>query len=256
MADYREQTDTESNSKSARRDGKDVDYSTAPIVWGSTGTDGQHGYFQLLDQGTERTTCDFIVPVVSTCELGNHHNKLLANCIAQTEALMVGSTNAHQNHGSSDHQKTYNTPHKQFSGDRPSNTLLIDSLSPRRLGALIALYEHKIFVQGVIWDINSFDQWGVELGKVLAEQIFDEIDGNSQLATHDSSTKGLISHCVSLRQGVTPNLKRSHDIESPIGTNPDQIRSGSNGTYLSLKAPSSRRRPTTVRNNFHSGNTP
>jgi len=246
FADYLQQTDMESNGKSTRRGGKGVNYSTAPIVWGSTGTDGQHAYFQLLHQGTERTTCDFIVPVVGTCELDNHHNKLLANCIAQTEALMVGSTKVDENNGLSNHKNTNNTPHKQFSGDRPSNTLLIDSLLPRRLGALIALYEHKTFVQGVIWDINSFDQWGVELGKVLAEQIFHEIEGNPQLATHDSSTKGLISHCVSLRQGVTPNLKQSHDIESHIGTIPDQIGSGSNGTYLSLKAPSSRRRPGSI----------
>ncbi len=225
FADYLQQTDMESNGKSTRRDGKGVDYSTAPIVWGSAGTDGQHAYFQLLHQGTERTTCDFIVPVVSTCELDNHHNKLLANCIAQTEALMMGSTSAHENHDSFNHLNMNNAPHKQFSGDRPSNTLLIDSLSPRRLGALIALYEHKIFVQGVIWDINSFDQWGVELGKVLAEQIFDEIGGNPQLTTHDSSTKGLISHCISLRQGATPSFKRDRDTLSSIENNRARIRS-------------------------------
>jgi len=187
FAAYLQQADMESNGKSIRRNGKVVDYSTAPVVWGSTGTDGQHAYFQLLHQGTERTTCDFIVPVSGVEELADHHQKLLANCLAQSEALMMGCV---------DEQST---PYKKMRGGNPSNTILIDKLTPKRLGALIALYEHKIFVQGIIWDINSFDQWGVELGKGLAQRIYREIGKCRQSSNHDSSTSGLISYCLKLR---------------------------------------------------------
>lgn len=204
---YLQQADMESNGKRINRDGHPVDYSTGPIVWGSVGSDGQHAYFQLFHQGTQLATCDFIIPAVSHNELNSHHRKLLANCFAQTEALMRGETAEEakerlirQGVGEAVIDKTL--PQKTFPGNRPSNTILIDKLTPRRLGALIALYEHKIFVQGVIWQINSFDQWGVELGKRLAGHLYEELAGLEGSNGHDSSTAGLLAYCRALRESL------------------------------------------------------
>jgi len=163
----------------------------------------------LLHQGTERTTCDFIVSATGANELSVHHEKLLANCLAQSEALMKGSVDTAAGLDSFSGNTGSRVPYKQFSGDRPSNTILIDKLTPKRLGSLIALYEHKIFVQGIIWDINSFDQWGVELGKKLAGDIYKEISPMGQPRKHDSSTSGLISRCVAMRK-IAATMKPKH----------------------------------------------
>jgi len=200
LPDYLQQADMESNGKGVTRDGERVDYATGPIVWGTAGTDGQHAYFQLLHQGTQVVPADFIVPLRSHNPLGDQHQKLLANCLAQSEALMKGKDEAEaraelEAAGLSPDEVARLLPHKVFPGNRPSNTLLIDQLTPRRLGALIALYEHKIFVQGVIWGVNSFDQWGVELGKQLAGVILQELQGEAHPERHDASTANLITRC-------------------------------------------------------------
>ena len=194
---YLQQLDMESNGKRVTRNGADVDTVTCPVVWGECGTNAQHAYFQLLHQGTDVTPIDFIAALRATHDLPGHHDALLANCFAQSEAFMKGKTAdevradlAGQN--LSDEQIEALVPHKTFPGNRPSNTILMDQLTPVALGALIALYEHKTFVQGVIWDVNSFDQWGVELGKVLAKNIQSELTGDVKPERHDSSTNGLI----------------------------------------------------------------
>jgi glucose-6-phosphate isomerase len=175
------------------------------VIWGAAGTDGQHAFYQLIHQGTQLITSDFIAPIRSHNELGDQHLKLLANCFAQTEALMRGRSREEakaelEASGLSAEQVAELLPHKVFPGDRPTNTILIDKLTPRRLGSLIALYEHKIFVQGVLWQVNSFDQWGVELGKQLAKVILDELTNGPEPDLHDASTAGLIAHFLRERQ--------------------------------------------------------
>ena len=195
---YLQQLDMESNGKRVTRTGEPVDSATCPVIWGDCGTNGQHAYFQLLHQGTDVTPIDFIACLRPAHELASHHAALLANCFAQSEAFMRGKNVDEvradlQAQGLSPADTERLAPHKTFPGNRPSNTLLMDYLTPHALGALVALYEHKTFVQGVLWDVNSFDQWGVELGKVLAKDIEAELTGEAQAQRHDSSTNGLIA---------------------------------------------------------------
>jgi glucose-6-phosphate isomerase len=194
---YLQQLDMESNGKRVTRAGDTItDYETCPVIWGDVGTNGQHAYFQLLHQGTDVTPIDFIAALRPAHEFQNHHAALLANCFAQSEAFMKGKTadEVRQDLAGQDPAEIERlVPHKTFPGNRPSNTILMEYLTPATLGALIALYEHKTFVQGVIWNVNSFDQWGVELGKVLAKKIEAELTGEAQPALHDSSTNGLIA---------------------------------------------------------------
>ena len=195
---YLQQADMESNGKSADRDGHPItDYTTGPVVWGEPGTNGQHAFYQLIHQGTRLVPCDFIVPAQSHNPIGEHHTLLLANCIAQGQALMRGKTAEEaraelQATGLSDDAVQRLTPHKTFTGNRPSNTLMLPKLTPRMLGRLVALYEHKIFVQGVVWNVFSFDQWGVELGKQLAKTVVGSITGTGD-TEHDSSTAQLVA---------------------------------------------------------------
>ena len=197
---YLQQLDMESNGKSVNRDGYPInDYTTGPVLWGEPGTNGQHAFFQLLHQGTQLVPADFLVPIETHNPVGNHHTLLLANCFAQAEALMRGKTEAEAHaelsqQGLSGESLERLLPHKVFGGNRPSNTLLFRKLDPHTLGMLIALYEHKVFVQGAIWNINSFDQWGVELGKQLASEIADDLTNNTKTTTHDASTNGLINY--------------------------------------------------------------
>ena len=204
LPDYLQQADMESNGKRVTRDGQPVDYTTGPVLWGMAGTDGQHAFYQLIHQGTQMIPADFIVPVQSHNEQGDQHEKLLANCLAQTEALMMGKTEQEaraelESSGLSKERVEELLPHKQFLGNSPTNTILIDQLTPKRLGSLIALYEHKIFVQGVIWNVNSFDQWGVELGKQLAAVILPELQADHAGCEHDCSTASLIEQCKKMR---------------------------------------------------------
>ncbi|OED38386.1 glucose-6-phosphate isomerase [Chromatiales bacterium (ex Bugula neritina AB1)] len=196
---YLQQLDMESNGKSVAMDGSSVEYSTGAVLWGEPGTNGQHAFFQLIHQGTDLIPADFIVPAVSQNPIGGHHKMLLANCIAQTEALMKGKTLEEARSelaasGQSPAAIDAIAPHKVFSGNRPSNTLLLEELTPETLGSLIALYEHKVFVQGKIWGINSFDQWGVELGKQLASTVLQELE-TGDIGSHDNSTTGLLRYC-------------------------------------------------------------
>jgi glucose-6-phosphate isomerase len=189
FAAYMQQASMESNGKSVDHDGNPVDYSTGSIIWGEPGTNGQHAFYQLIHQGTHLIPCDFIGFIESLNPLGEHHSKLMANMLAQSEALAFGKTVSElQAEGVPERL----LGHKTFQGNRPSNTLVMPKLTPSTLGQLVALYEHKIFVQGVIWNINSFDQWGVELGKVLAKQIYSELHGTAESGRHDSSTNNLI----------------------------------------------------------------
>jgi glucose-6-phosphate isomerase len=198
FADYLQQLEMESNGKRVTRDGAQLHYESCPAVWGNIGTNGQHAYFQLLHQGTDVIPVDFIAALKATHHLPGHQAALLANCFAQSEAFMRGKTadevleDLHAQQLPPAEIEAL-LPHKTFPGNRPSNTILMDSLNPGSLGALIALYEHKTFVQGVIWDVNSFDQWGVELGKVLAKNIHAELTGDAHPQEHDSSTNGLIA---------------------------------------------------------------
>lgn len=194
---YLQQLEMESNGKSVTRNGDAVSAATCPVIWGEPGTNGQHAFFQLLHQGTDLIPVDFIAALNAQHALADHQRVLLANCFAQSEALMRGKTAEEASQelaaaGLPPETAAQLLPHKCFPGNRPSNTLLLQDLSPRSLGALIALYEHKVFVQGAIWGVNSFDQWGVELGKQLASRIADELGGVASLA-HDSSTAGLIA---------------------------------------------------------------
>jgi glucose-6-phosphate isomerase len=195
---YLQQLDMESNGKRVDRQGNTVDYATGPVIWGEPGTNSQHAFFQLLHQGPEFIPADFIVPLRSQNPTGEHHDILLANCFAQTEALMKGKNEEEvrlelEAAGSESSEIEMLLPHKVFPGNRPTNTILLNELNPYTLGSLIAMYEHKVFVQGVIWEINSFDQWGVELGKQLAKAIFPEIQGEDEVSSHDSSTNALIN---------------------------------------------------------------
>ncbi|MGJ7913893.1 glucose-6-phosphate isomerase [Massilia sp. LXY-6] len=194
---YLQQLDMESNGKRVTRAGDTItDYETGPVIWGDVGTNGQHAYFQLLHQGTDITPIDFIAALRPAHEFHEHHAALLANCFAQSEAFMKGKTADEVRQdlaGQPLDEIERLVPHKTFPGNRPSNTILMEYLTPATLGALIALYEHKVFVQGALWDVNSYDQWGVELGKVLAKKIEAELNGEAQPALHDSSTNGLIA---------------------------------------------------------------
>jgi glucose-6-phosphate isomerase len=199
---YLQQGDMESNGKSVDREGNRVGYQTGAVVWGEPGTNGQHAFYQLIHQGTELVPCDFIGVINSHNPIGDHHRKLIANCFAQSEALMLGRTAAEVEaelriRGLDEEEIVALAPHKVFEGNRPTNTILLDRVTPRSLGMLVALYEHEFFVQGVVWRINSFDQWGVELGKVLAGKILGEANdlftnGDAELSRHDSSTRALI----------------------------------------------------------------
>jgi glucose-6-phosphate isomerase len=195
---YLQQTDMESNGKSVDRSGQPISYPTGPIVWGEPGTNGQHAFYQLLHQGTTLVPCDFLAVVKTHNPIGDHHAKLLANCFAQSEALMNGKTALEARReleAAGEDAQTISRflPYKVFEGNRPSNTLLIRKLDPQTLGALIALYEHKIFIQGILWNVFSFDQWGVQLGKQLAGAILPELTGPDLVQSHDSSTNALVN---------------------------------------------------------------
>jgi glucose-6-phosphate isomerase len=201
---YLQQADMESNGKRIDRDGEVVDYQTGPIVFGQLGISGQHAFYQLLHQGSKLIPADFIAPATNLHSIEHHHQALLANVFAQTEAFMRGKTQVEAEQelkaaGFDQDMITLLLPHKIFPGNKPTNTILFKTLDPRTLGRLIALYEHKIFVQGVIWNINSFDQWGVELGKQLAKTVLTELQDNAVVSSHDSSTNGLINYYKSLR---------------------------------------------------------
>ena len=204
FAAYFQQGNMESNGKSTSRAGKPVTYSTGPIIWGEPGTNGQHAFYQLIHQGTALIPCDFIAPSQSHNAWGDHHAKLLSNFFAQTEALMNGKSHqavVDELAGTkSDEEVEDLAPFKVFEGNKPTNSILLKQLTPRALGSLIAMYEHKIFVQGVLWNIYSFDQWGVELGKQLAKKILPELEGNHEVNSHDSSTNLLINTYKRQRQ--------------------------------------------------------
>lgn len=198
FAAYFQQGDMESNGKYVDRNGNRVEYETGPIIWGEPGTNGQHAFYQLIHQGTKLIPCDFIAPAISHNPIGNHHQLLLSNFFAQTEALMNGKDEKIvvaelQEAGKSEEEVAALKAYKIFEGNRPTNSILLKKITPKSLGTLIALYEHKIFVQGIIWNIYSFDQWGVELGKQLANQILPELEGDKAVNSHDSSTNGLIN---------------------------------------------------------------
>jgi glucose-6-phosphate isomerase len=202
---YFQQGDMESNGKRVTRDGQVVSYQTGPVIWGEPGTNGQHAFYQLLHQGTKLVPCDFLASVETHNPIGEHHTLLLANFLAQTEALMTGKTEAEaraelEAAGTKGDALTALLPHKVFPGNRPTNSLLYQKLDPRTLGKLIALYEHKIFVQGIIWNVNSYDQWGVELGKKLANAILPELRASGDVSSHDSSTNGLINEIKKRRK--------------------------------------------------------
>ena len=199
LPDYLQQLEMESNGKRVRRDGGPVDSATAPVIFGAPGTNGQHAFYQLLHQGTQVIPADFIACCRADHGLPGHHEMLLANYFAQTEALALGKTEAEartemSKQGMSEERITRLAPHRVFEGNRPTTSILLPRLSPHALGALIAFYEHRTFVQSVIWGINAFDQWGVELGKQLASRVLPELENDAPVATHDVSTNGLINH--------------------------------------------------------------
>ncbi len=196
FAAYFQQGNMESNGKSVDRNGNPVTYATGPVVWGEPGTNGQHAFYQLIHQGTTMIPCDFIAPAISHNPLGDHHVKLLSNFFAQTEALMNGKTKSDL---AAENVKPELMPYKSFTGNRPTNSFLLKEITPFSLGRLTALYEHKIFVQGVIWNIYTFDQWGVELGKQLAGKILPELENNDPVRSHDSSTNGLMNAYKEMR---------------------------------------------------------
>jgi glucose-6-phosphate isomerase len=195
----------ESNGKSVTLAGKAVDYPTGPIIWGEPGTNGQHAFYQLIHQGTDVIPVDFLIAANPHESLPPHHAKLVANVLAQSEALMLGKNRDEvvaelTAQGLSKEQIKALMPHKLFPGNRPSNTLMYSKLTPKVLGSLIALYEHKVFVQGTIWDVNSYDQWGVELGKQLAKALLPKVEGTASPKGHDSSTQGLLAEYHKLRR--------------------------------------------------------
>jgi glucose-6-phosphate isomerase len=202
FTEFLQQLDMESNGKRVSSDGKTVDYSTGPVLWGTIGTNSQHSFFQLIHQGTQLIPIDFIASV--TCRSGDkaQHNILLSNFFAQTEALMKGKTEQElrselMNSGLEESEILKLLPHKVFPGNKPTNSILYDELSPEMLGMLVAMYEHKVFVQGVIWELNSFDQWGVELGKQLAKSVLSDFDSETAISNHDVSTNSLINYYIS-----------------------------------------------------------
>ena len=212
FAAYFQQGNMESNGKSVDRNGKKLDHNSGPVIWGEPGTNGQHAFYQLIHQGTLLIPCDFIAPAQSHNPIGDHHQKLLSNFFAQTEALMNGKsaeeTKAElQKSGLDEAQIDKILPFKVFTGNRPTNSFLIKKITPFTLGQMIALYEHKIFVQGIIWNIFSFDQWGVELGKQLANRILPELEGDEPVTNHDSSTNNLINLYKKLRRDFVSNTK-------------------------------------------------
>jgi glucose-6-phosphate isomerase len=205
---YMQQADMESNGKFICRDGSRVQYKTGPVIWGEAGTNGQHAFYQLIHQGTQIVPADFLMPVHSHYAIGKHgyahHKILLANFLAQTQSLMLGKTKAEarvelEKQGLQGKALEDLLPHKTFEGNRPTTSILFDKLTPNTLGKLIALYEHKIFVQGMMWDINSFDQWGVEYGKQIAQQILPQLTSDEVVSNYDSSTNGLINHTKALK---------------------------------------------------------
>lgn len=204
FAAYFQQGNMESNGKYVTRDGQKVNYSTGPVIWGEPGTNGQHAFYQLIHQGTHLIPCDFIAPAISHNPISDHHVKLLSNFFAQTEALMNGKTleevtGEMTKAGKPEAEIAKIAPHRVFEGNRPTNSILVKQLTPYTLGQLVAMYEHKIFVQGVIWNIYSFDQWGVELGKVLANAILPELINENKVSSHDASTNGLINAYKEMR---------------------------------------------------------
>jgi glucose-6-phosphate isomerase len=206
FAAYFQQGNMESNGKCVDRNGEKVTYQTGPIIWGEPGTNGQHAFYQLIHQGTKVIPCDFLAPAISHHAVGDHHVKLLSNFFAQTEALMMGKTQEEVEAefralGVDEQTATQLTPFKVFEGNNPTNSILFKQLTPKVLGNLIAMYEHKIFVQGVIWNIFSFDQWGVELGKQLAKKILPELESEAPITSHDASTNGLINAFKEMKKG-------------------------------------------------------
>jgi glucose-6-phosphate isomerase len=204
LPSYLQQADMESNGKSVDRQGKHVNYTTGPILFGEIGNSAQHAFFQLLHQGTKVVPADILAPVTSFHCIARHHRAMMSNVFAQTEALMKGKTEQEaydelKASGMDEDSIRSLLPNKIFPGNRPTSTFLFNTLDPKTLGSLIAMYEHKIFVQGIIWNINSFDQWGVELGKQLATSILDELDDDADIESHDSSTNGLINYYKALR---------------------------------------------------------
>jgi len=200
---YLQQLDMESNGKTIDRQNQRVNYLTGPIIWGQSGTNGQHAFFQLLHQGTKPVPADFLIPALSQNPLGLHHRVLFSNCLAQTKALMLGKKYTQaleemRDAGSSSEEIDEAIEHKVFEGNKPTNTIIFERLNPKTLGSIMAMYEHKVFVQGIVWNINSFDQWGVEYGKVLAGQIQRDLAQPGDVDSHDSSTNGLINY----RKGV------------------------------------------------------
>jgi glucose-6-phosphate isomerase len=205
FAAYFQQGNMESNGKSIDRNGEAIDYQTGPIIWGEPGTNGQHAFYQLIHQGTVLIPCDFIAAAQSHNPIGDHHPKLLSNFFAQTEALMNGKSEEEVEQefikaGKSSEDIAKLTPFKIFAGNKPTNSILVKQVTPFTLGQLIAMYEHKIFVQGVIWNVFSFDQWGVELGKQLANKILPELSGDDKVSSHDSSTNGLMNAFKEMRK--------------------------------------------------------
>ena len=201
-----QQLDMESNGKSVRQDGSPVTTETGPVIWGGVGCNGQHAYHQLLHQGTQMIPADFIVPVVSFNPVADHHQWLFANCLSQSQALMLGKSRAEaeaelRERGMDEADVQRLAPHKVIPGNRPSNTLVVERISPRRLGALVAMYEHKVFVESVVWGINAFDQWGVELGKELGKGVYERLTGGIEEPAEDASTQGLINFFRSRHRG-------------------------------------------------------
>jgi glucose-6-phosphate isomerase len=199
LPEYLQQLDMESNGKSVCLNGELVDYSTGPVIWGQPGTSAQHSFFQLIHQGTQMIPVDFIAVMNNANKPGNHHDILLSNFFAQTEALMKGRNEAEareelESQGMDETEIKKLLPHKIFPGNKPTNSIILDKLDPHTLGMLVAMYEHKVFVQGAIWNINSFDQWGVELGKILAKQILPQLTAAEDVTDHDSSTNGLMNY--------------------------------------------------------------
>jgi glucose-6-phosphate isomerase len=209
---FLQQLDMESNGKRVDRSGRETDYATGPVIWGEPGTNAQHAFFQLLHQGTGIIPVDFIVSLKNQNPIGEHHNMLVANCFAQSEALMRGKSEAEarcelESAGCTGTDLEMLLPHKVFPGNRPTNTIVLDELNPFNLGSLIALYEHKVFIQGVVWNINSFDQWGVELGKQLAKTILPEFESDVPVESHDASTNALINRYRKFRKAQKPQAK-------------------------------------------------
>jgi glucose-6-phosphate isomerase len=205
FAAYFQQGNMESNGKYVDRNGEKVSYQTGPIIWGEPGTNGQHAFYQLIHQGTRLIPCDFIAPAISHNALGDHHKLLLSNFFAQTQALMQGKTKEDViaefvKSGKKEEDYLHLVPFKVFEGNRPTNSILVKSIDPETLGSLLAMYEHKIFVQGVIWNIYSFDQWGVELGKQLANNIIPELESTKETTSFDSSTNGLINAWKAMKE--------------------------------------------------------